>query len=199
MSGVQHRRKTRGRRVKLVITCRDFYWGVFKGPFWGGATVNPLPADIAEDEEGASGSGDFNRFTTDEQEIALGLYLKHYGISGRPIGDAVEQLRHPLLLRFFCEAYRGQEVEELEDIRLKELFDRYWDQKLASVAERMIKAGGGRPVGDVLQDAVPDVAVDVSQEEPTGIRPRRDLGGDVDSAASAVPARHADAVGADLA
>jgi hypothetical protein len=117
-------RKTRGRRVKLVITCRDFYWGVFMGPFWGGATVNPLPADIAEDEEGASGSGDFNRFTTDEQEIALGLYLKHYGISGRPIGDAVEQLRHPLLLRFFYEAYRGQEVEELEDIRLKELFDR---------------------------------------------------------------------------
>ena len=61
------------------------------------------------------------------------------------------------------------------------------------------RRGGGRPVGDFLQDAVPDVVVDVSQEEPTGIRPRRDLGGDVDSAASAVPARHADAVGADLA
>ena len=61
-------------------------------------------------------------------------------------------------------------------------------------------AEGGQLV-IVLQDAVPDVAVDVSQEDPTGIRPRRcrDLGGDVDSAASAVPARHADAVGADLA
>ncbi len=68
-------RKTRGRRIKLVVTCRDFYWGVFKGPFWEGATVNPLPAEVAEDEDGAPGSGDFNRFTVDEQEIALNLYL----------------------------------------------------------------------------------------------------------------------------
>ena len=34
-----------------------------------------------------------------------------------------EQCRHPLLLRFFCEAYRGQEIGDIEDIRLKELFD----------------------------------------------------------------------------
>lgn len=43
-------RKTRSRRVKLVITCRDFYWGVFKGEFWKDAMVNPLPAEFAADE-----------------------------------------------------------------------------------------------------------------------------------------------------
>lgn len=154
-------RKTRGRRVKLVITCRDFYWGVFKGSFWEGATVNPLPAEIAEDEEGTPGSGDFSRFTTGEQEKALGLYLAHYRITGRPIGDAVEQLRHPLLLRFFCEAYKGQEVGEVRNIRLKELFDRYWDRKLASAAERMIKSGDERVQG-VLQKELGDYLLSVA-------------------------------------
>ena len=48
-------------------------------------------------------------------------------IAEEDVGDAAEQCRHPLLLRFFCEAYSGQDVGELEDIRLKELFDRYWD------------------------------------------------------------------------
>ncbi len=154
-------RKTRGRRIKLVVTCRDFYWGVFKGPFWEGATVNSLPSEVAEDENEKPGSDNFNRFTVDEHELALKLYLQHYRIAGRPIGDAAEQCRHPLLLRFFCEAYRGQEVGEVEDIRLKELFDRYWDQKLASVAERMIKHGDER-IQEVLQEELGDYLMTVA-------------------------------------
>ena len=144
-------RKTRRRRVRLVITCRDYYWGLFKGRFWEGATINGLPA---EDEGGEDGDGgdDFSRFTADEHEQALPLYLEHYGISGRPVGDAAEQCRHPLLLRFFCEAYRGQDVGEVEDIRLKELFDRYWAQKLVSIAERMIRQGDERLQDGLTQD-----------------------------------------------
>ena len=142
-------RTTRERRVKLVLTCRDYYWGLFKGQFWKGATVNNLPAE----DDGDTGD-DFSHFAADEHEKALDLYLEHYGITGRPVGDAAEQCRHPLLLRFFCEAYRGQDVDEMEDIRLKELFDRYWDQKLASIAERMIHQGAER-----LQDGL---AVEVS-------------------------------------
>jgi HEAT repeat protein len=143
-------RKTRNRRIKLVVTCRDYYWGLFKGRFWEGATVNGLPADddVDKDDAGAEAEG-FSRFAADEHERALDLYLEHYAISGRPVGDAAEQCRHPLLLRFFCEAYRGQDVGEIEDIRLKELFDRYWDQKLDSIAERMIKQGAER-----LQDGL---------------------------------------------
>ena len=38
-------RDTHGRHIKLMITCRDYYWGVFKGSFWEGATVNGLPAE----------------------------------------------------------------------------------------------------------------------------------------------------------
>ena len=63
------------------------------------------------------------------------------------------------------------------------------------------RRGGVRPIGDFLQDVIPDVLVDVNQEGSHWYQtaPRRDLGSEVDSAASAVPARHADAVGADLA
>ena len=149
-------RKTRGRRIKLVVTCRDYYWGLFKGRSWEGATVNALPVEADEEEDGDT-DGDFSRFAADEHERALPLYLDHYQITGRPVGDAAEQCRHPLLLRFFCEAYRGQDVGEVEDIRLKELFDCYWDQKLASIAERMIQQGDERlqnglaaDVGDYL-------------------------------------------------
>jgi hypothetical protein len=141
-------RKTRGRRIKLVVTCRDYYWGLFKGRFWEGTTVNDLPAEGDEDEVGDTDE-DFSHFAADEHERALPLYLDHYNIIGQPVGDAAEQCRHPLLLRFFCEAYRGQDVGEVEDIRLKDLFDRYWSQKLASIAERMIQQGDER-----LQDGL---------------------------------------------
>jgi formylglycine-generating enzyme required for sulfatase activity len=147
-------RKTRGKRIKLLVTCRDYYWGLFKAPFWKGATVNILPVD-GEEESGAN--ADFNLFSAGEHEKALSLYLEHYEITGQPVGDAAEQCRHPLLLRFFCEAYRKQDVGQVEDIRLKELFDRYWDQKLVSITDRMIgqgverlQAGLAQEIGDYL-------------------------------------------------
>jgi len=136
-------RKTRGRSIKIVVTCRDYYWGLFKGRFWEGAAFNELPSEAGDDENGDA-VGDLSRFARDEQERALDLYIEHYNIKGRPVGDAAEQCRHPLLLRFFCEAYRGQDVGEVEDIRLKELFDRYWEGKLDSIAERMIHQGDER-------------------------------------------------------
>ena len=146
-------RLTRNKRVKLVITCRDFYWNLFKGSFWTEATVNAAPTDGTNEEEQEDeqedGQADFYRFAATEQTQALTLYLHHYAIKGQPIGAALEQCRHPLLLRFFCEAYRGQEIGEIEDIRLKELFDRYWEQKLLSIAERRLQQGEER-----LQDGL---------------------------------------------
>lgn len=136
---------TRGRRIKLVITCRDYYWGLFDADFWQDALVNRLQTE--EEQVGDEQTGeDFSRFAAQEQEQALALYLKHYQITGRPIGNAAEQCRQPLLLRFFCEAYRQQDVGEVEDIRLKELFDRYWERKLGSIAALMAKQRGQQGV-----------------------------------------------------
>ena len=55
-------------------------------------------------------------FSTKEHEQALTLYLDHYKITGKPVGDAAEQCRHPLLLRFFCEAYKEQDVGQATDL-----------------------------------------------------------------------------------
>lgn len=151
-------RKTRGQRIKLIVTCRDYYWGLFKGSFWEGVTVNDLPSDEDKTDTRAK---DFSLFTSDEHERALNLYLKHYAIKGRPIGDAVKQCRHPLLLRFFCEAYQGQKVGKMEDIRHKELFGHYWDRKLISIADRMIKQGDER-LQDGLVEEVGNYLLDVA-------------------------------------
>ncbi len=148
-------RHTRNHRIKLVITCRDFYWNLFKGPFWDEAIVNTLPVDGTHDDrevDPATSQDNFYHFAAAEQNQALTLYLHHYAIAGRPVGAALDQCRHPLLLRFFCEAYRGQNIGELEDIRLKELFDRYWDQKLLSIAERRLQQGEERTQAGLIDD-----------------------------------------------
>jgi HEAT repeat protein len=149
----------RGKRIKVVVTCRDYYWGLYKGDFWRGAVINELPNDENQSE---TNEKNITQFTTKEQDQALSLYLEHYQISGRPIGRAAEQCRHPLLLRFFCEAYRGQTIYEVEDIRLKDLFDQYWDQKLHSIAERMIQQGDMR-LQDGLAAMVGDYLMDIAK------------------------------------
>ncbi len=145
-------RKSHRRRIKLLITCRDFYWDLFKGRFWDGATINSLP-DKVDQVDDIIDTDDFTYFAINEFEQALNLYLSHYKIRGQPIGNAAERCRHPLLLRFFCEAYRGKEVGQVKDIRLKELFDYYWDQKLESIAEQMIQHGDKRLQGGLITEA----------------------------------------------
>jgi hypothetical protein len=72
-------------------------------------------------------------------------------MSVQPYGNALEQFRHPLLLRFFCETYTGQRLGRLGDIRLKDLFDTYWQTKLASIAERMVDQGLVGVSGEIAQ------------------------------------------------
>ena len=140
-------RETENRHIKVVVTCRDYYWSRFEEDWWEGVVVNELPPEIGEDEDDEA--EDFSRFSVDERDRALELYLACYQITGLPVGNAAEQCRHPLLLRFFCEAYEGQDVGEVEDIRLKELFRRYWDKKRGSIAKRMIRAGASGTTDDV--------------------------------------------------
>lgn len=137
-------RKTQGKRIKLVITCRDYSWGLFQGSFWQSATINGLPAATGNDEDIAEVGKEFSRFAVHEQTQALALYLEYYEITGEPGEQVIEQCRHPLLLRFFCEAYRGQDISHVEDIRLKELFDLYWSQKKESIAKYIFNQGQAR-------------------------------------------------------
>jgi len=128
----------RDKRIKLCISCRDIFWDFFKDCFIESDVYSPtgrkdMPVFIITKEtpdKPVSGLGDF---ADAEYERALERYFDYFSISGSVTAEAKERCRHPLLLRFFCEAYEGQDIGIKEDIRLLELFDLYWERKLENL------------------------------------------------------------------
>jgi hypothetical protein len=113
-----------GLPVKFVVTCRDIFWDFFDEWEWERFLyrnrVFSLPA-----------------FTDDEVDGLIDSYFHTFGIRGRLLGRARDRCRHPLLLRFFCQAYEGQDIRAYEDLRLKELFDVYWARKRQEIGESL--------------------------------------------------------------
>lgn len=116
--------------VRFVVTCRDIFWEFFRPaewePFLYRGRVVSLPG-----------------FPEGEVDHVIQAYFAAFGIRGRVTGTARERCRHPLLLRFFCEAYQGLDVREFEDLRLKELFDAYWKRKRVEIGTALGWGGGG--------------------------------------------------------
>ena len=115
---------------KCIVTCRDIYWEGFlhiTGDFWENFLFQEIQL------------GDFTR---EEFHQARPLYFQRFKIRASLSKNATKKLRHPLLLRFFCEAHRGSdkiaELGVVKDIRLKPLFDTYWNNKLSSIKERLL-------------------------------------------------------------
>jgi hypothetical protein len=120
--------------VKFIVTCRDIFWSFFDGarwtPFLFGGKPHKLPA-----------------FDDYEIDAVLAAYLRAFAIRGRVMGEALEKCRHPLILRFFCEAHRGRDVRDLQDLRLKDLFAEYWSRKKEEIAEALgLGLEGGRRI-----------------------------------------------------
>ena len=119
-----------GFRVKTFVTCRDIYWEFFQAESWARQLKKTL-------------RGRINEFTENEAAAAIPLYLSHFRIDAEVVGDARLACAHPLILRFFCEAYgavgEGPEVAmgEVADIRLKEVFDRYLDRKMLQLSKAL--------------------------------------------------------------
>ena len=119
------------RKVRVTISCRDIYWKFFDSREWMESCV------------GLKGIGSLSEFSCDEYLAALPLYLRHYNISCRISAAAEDALSHPLMMRFFCEAFgdpSGDSVVELGDvktIRLKELFDKYLEKKSEQIRIQM--------------------------------------------------------------
>lgn len=118
-----------GRRVKLFITCRDLYWPLFSGDW-----VREGVFDVSR--------GEIYSFSSDEWGRAIELYLDHFNILVHLTAGAVETLSHPLLLRFFCEAYAGAAgavsyLGRVDDVRRRDLFRVYCDRKFREVATKM--------------------------------------------------------------
>lgn len=110
-------------RFRFVLSCRDIYWTFFKSENW------VKYCNVVE--------GNLYSFSRREQELALDAYLKYFKIEVNLGPLAYERCKHPLLLRFFCEAYSSDNNEKTNlgnvyDIRLKPLFDDYWKAKIGN-------------------------------------------------------------------
>lgn len=117
------------RPIRYIISCRDIYWSFFESEWW--------PSQCA-----FTFRNKLYNFNSREFNKAMPLYFEAYHIVAAPAQKAREQLRHPLLLRFFCEAFQGspnnkRNLGRVEDIRLLDLFDSYCELKFDQIRERL--------------------------------------------------------------
>jgi len=109
------------RRIKLILTCRDLFWDVFRD------TLTPyLFEDVVL----------LHEFSEDEWEHAVAAYFERFDIECTPDKEAREALRNPLLLRFFCEANRGQRLGRVSNLRLLSVFDLYLNRIGQDISQR---------------------------------------------------------------
>lgn len=127
-----------GLPVKFVITCRDIFWGFFSAEQWARFFYGGKVYDLPQFEEA-------------QIDEIIAAYFRSFEIEGNLVGAGRDKCRHPLLLRFFCEAYRGQNIRVFEDLRLKDLFEVYWLRKQQEIAEALsLGSDGGRRVEEFL-------------------------------------------------
>ncbi len=124
--------------VRFVITCRDIFWNFFNQQQWGrflyGLRAHDLPG-----------------FDDTQIDGVINAYFDAFEIRGRLTGEARDRCRHPLLLRFFCEAYAGRDVRQVENLRLKDLFAEYWQRKREEISDALsLGTGGGFRVENFL-------------------------------------------------
>lgn len=122
----QFLREIRGKPVVVVTTCRDVYWPFFDTSLW-------------PEDQWSVWKGDLDAYSPTELQDAVRTYFDFYKINASLSHEALSRLSHPLLLRFFCDAYGDPSSSELSDlghvsdIRLRSLFDDYLHRKSESI------------------------------------------------------------------
>jgi CheY-like chemotaxis protein len=112
--------------VVILASCRDVYWPFFDTSLWPVGQWRILERQLG-------------LFSKVESERAIRAYFEFYHISAELTSAAKEKLSHPLILRFFCEAYGDPnsaptiKLQKIPDIRLKVLFAEYLRRKLDSI------------------------------------------------------------------
>jgi DNA-binding CsgD family transcriptional regulator len=128
----------RDKRIKLCISCRDIFWDFFKDCFiesdvYGPTESKDVSSFVVTREKRDKPVSVLTDFSDSEFVRASEQYFSYFSILGSITEEAEERLHHPILLRFFCEAYAGQNIGIKEDIHLLELFDLYWARKLENI------------------------------------------------------------------
>jgi hypothetical protein len=109
------------RRIKLILTCRDLFWDVFRD------TIEPHLFENAIS---------LHEFTEAEWHQAIKTYFSRFNIECSLSKEAREALRNPLLLRFFCEANRDGRLGQVNSLRLLSVFDLYVRRVGQRISER---------------------------------------------------------------
>lgn len=128
--------------VRILITSRTEYWEHYSEIFQSGSRVEIT-------------SGGLGKFSEEEQAIAIPVYLDHYKLHVRLESKAWDQLRRPLLLRFFCEAYGDpsrntyRSIPPIKEVRLFRLFGEYCTVKYENIRNRLNANGCSVSAEDV--------------------------------------------------
>ena len=115
-----------GLPVVILASCRDVYWPFFDTSLWPNKQWRTFDRRL-------------DLFSARESNNAISAYFDYYHIAARLSTEAERKLSHPLILRFFCEAYGDPAsptpilLNEISDVRLKVLFDEYLRRKLDSI------------------------------------------------------------------
>ena len=115
-------------RVKVVLTCRDIYFGLF--------TFQDRVKNIA------TVRGMMGAYTYQERIMAVKRYFDFYKIKCSFSYEVEQHLSNPLLLRFFCEAYgepariKRTELGHFEELRMREVFETYLRKKYELMKDR---------------------------------------------------------------
>ena len=117
-------------RVKVCVTCRTDFWKFYRASFWGEYTWRETSSSTR-----VIRGEDLPLFPEQDFETIVDCYFRHFDIQGRLVDEAWERCRHPLLLRFFCEAYRSRNVQIVSQIRLYLLLKLFWERKVEQVQE----------------------------------------------------------------
>ena len=124
-------------RVKLILTCRNIFWDLF----W--ATLK----NSLFDQQALY----LQQFTPQESSKAIALYFQRYNIQADYDFEQSIPLCNPILLRFFCEAYRDRQLTRISSIELLAVFDLYLERIEGEINERFGFLPSGRLKHYLLQ------------------------------------------------
>ncbi len=134
----------------ILVTSRSEYWNYYRDSIYFEGFTEVMTGKLA-------------KFTENEHGIAIQVYLDHYKLNVRLESKAWEQLKRPLLLRFFCEAYGNPErrsyrhLPPLKEVRLFHLFGEYCRVKFQNI-EATMKAKGYAITYDEVEKIVYSIA-----------------------------------------
>jgi energy-coupling factor transporter ATP-binding protein EcfA2 len=111
------------KRIKIILSCRNIFWDLFS------ATLKPSLFKTKTIE--------LNEFNEQEINQAIRLYFKRFNIQSSFDASNLLSLRNPLLLRFFCEAYRDCQLDKVSNLELLSVFNLYVERVEAKIVEQL--------------------------------------------------------------